>query len=72
MPFVNADQAEVAFQRYLELHVNYDAAIRAAGDVPWHEDHERRAKVAARLGLSVDADPVDVRRALFLRGRRAA
>lgn len=41
--------AEAAFQRYLESTVEYNAAIVAAGDTPWHGgDIERRRELFMR------------------------
>jgi hypothetical protein len=49
MPFVTEDQAQAAFQKYLASHVNYDNAIRAAGDEPWHAgDVEKRRELFMR------------------------
>ncbi len=46
------------------------AVVREAGDLPWFEDTDRKAKVAARLGLPEDTDPMDLRRALWQRRNR--
>ena len=69
MPFVTTDQAEVAFQRYLASKENYTQAIYAAGDLPWYEHPERSAALAAQLGLPADTPPMELRRALFHRGK---
>lgn len=43
------DDRESAFQLYLERSVPYDAAIRAAGDEPWHKgDIDARRKLFMR------------------------
>jgi hypothetical protein len=59
-----------SFERYLEQTENYFAAIRAAGDLPWFEDPEKRAEIVARMCLPQDIDPLELRRMLFERGRR--
>lgn len=66
-----ADEREAAFQEYLKHSAPYDAAIREAGDLPWHEDPERLARVAQQLGLPEDSEPLTVRRALFNRHHRS-
>jgi hypothetical protein len=55
------------FEEYLTRSEAYDAAIRDAEDdsLPWHEDPEKLAAMAARLGLTADTDPLAVRKALF-------
>ncbi|ORA07425.1 hypothetical protein BST14_27770 [Mycobacterium arosiense ATCC BAA-1401 = DSM 45069] len=60
-----------AFQRFLDSTEPYNAKIREEGDLPWFEDSERREKVAARLGLPTSTSPDEVRRALFMRHRKA-
>lgn len=47
----------------------YEAAVLAAGDLPWALDPEKRIAVAERLGLPHDTDPMELRRALWQRGR---
>ena len=61
---IPADDEE-RFRAYLERTVPYAAAIREAGDLPWWEDPERSARVAAHVGLPADAPAEDLRRALF-------
>uniref|UniRef100_A0AB39U2N4 Uncharacterized protein n=11 Tax=unclassified Caudoviricetes TaxID=2788787 RepID=A0AB39U2N4_9CAUD len=58
------------FEQYLERSEPYFAAIREAGDLPWFEDTEKRAATAVRLGLAADAEPLEVRRALWERRSR--
>jgi hypothetical protein len=57
------------FEEYLERTENYMQAIRDADDLPWFEDPERSAAMAAQLGLPADTAPLELRRALFERGR---
>lgn len=58
------------FDEYLELSENYATAIREAGDLPWWECPERSAAMADRLGLPSDTPALDLRKALFERGRK--
>jgi hypothetical protein len=58
------------FEEYLERSENYFSVIREANDLPWYDDPDRAAKVAAQLGLAADTPALDLRRALFERGRR--
>jgi hypothetical protein len=45
-------EREAAFLRYVELTENYNAAIYAAGDEPWHGgDIEKRREVFMRRYL---------------------
>lgn len=60
----------LTFEQSLERTEQYMTKIRDAGDLPWFEDPDRRAKVAARLGLPDDTTALEVRRALFERCRR--
>ncbi|ORB73130.1 hypothetical protein BST44_16320 [Mycobacterium scrofulaceum] len=60
----------VSFEEYLARSEAYMAVVREAGDLPWFEDTDRKAKVAARLGLPEDTDPMDLRRALWQRRNR--
>jgi hypothetical protein len=49
-------EAEAAFQRYLESTVEYNSAIVAAGDTPWHGgDIERRRELFMRKYRHPDA-----------------
>lgn len=48
----------------------YEAAVIAGGGTPWPMDSEKRAAVAERLGLPVDTDPMELRRALWARSHR--
>lgn len=49
MPRVIPADAEERFQRYLASTVNYNAAIEAAGDTPWHGgDIEKRRALFTR------------------------
>jgi len=57
------------FTEYLERSENYAQAIRDASDLPWWECPERAPKMAARLGLPADTPPLELRRALWARGR---
>jgi hypothetical protein len=57
------------FDDYLASSENYMAAIREADDLPWYDDPDRRAKVAARLGLPAETPALELRRALFERAR---
>ena len=49
---------EAAFQRHLEATVNYNAAIEAAGDEPWHggDIEKRRALFMRRYQPVPSAD----------------
>jgi len=58
------------FDEYLSSSEQYFAVVREAGDEPWFEDKERAAAMAARLGLPADTPALELRRALFDRGRR--
>lgn len=58
------------FTEYLAQSEAYFSVVREAGDEPWFENDERRAKVAARLGLAADTPALELRRALFERGRK--
>uniref|UniRef100_UPI000A00F87F hypothetical protein n=1 Tax=Mycobacterium avium TaxID=1764 RepID=UPI000A00F87F len=51
-------------------HEPYDAAIRADGDVPWHERPEHLARITERLGLPAGTPAIDVRRTLFNRSKK--
>lgn len=55
------------FEQYVERTEVYFETIRAAGDLPWFEDAERSRTIAERLGLPVDTDPTELRRALWSR-----
>lgn len=46
----------------------YEAAVLERGGVPWALSAEGRERVAARLGVSPNTDPMDLRRALWERG----
>lgn len=49
MSHLTEAEKEAAFQRYLASTVNYNAAIEAAGDEPWHQhDIERRRELFMR------------------------
>jgi hypothetical protein len=42
-------EREAAFQRFVDLSAPYDAAIRDAGDEPWHKgDIEKRRSLFMR------------------------
>jgi hypothetical protein len=58
------------FDEYVDNSANYFTVVRDAGDAPWFEDPERRAKVAAQLGLTADIPALEVRKALFEKGRK--
>lgn len=60
------------FEQYLERSEPYNAAVRAAGDLPWFEDPEKRAEIAEQLGLPTDTDPMELRKALWERRNRKA
>jgi hypothetical protein len=59
-----------SYEQYVANTAEYFAAIEAAGDLPWWQDRDRRAIAAARLGIP-DDDPDEVRRALFMKHRKA-
>ncbi|QQW33204.1 hypothetical protein [Mycobacterium marinum] len=61
-------EAEERFQRYLELTVEYNVAIEAAGDSPWFADSEKLAALE-RSGMAgiATAEDIGKRRALFMR-----
>jgi hypothetical protein len=63
-------QESLSFTEHLERTERYMQTIRDAGDLPWFEDPERCAKVAAKVGLPADTPPLELRRALFARGRQ--
>jgi hypothetical protein len=50
---------------------HYEQAVIDAGGTPWPLDPEKRRAVAARLGLPVDTDPMELRRALWARRNRS-
>ena len=58
-----------SFDEYLASSEQYFAVVREAGDEPWFENKERAAAMAARLGLPADTPPLELRRALWARGR---
>ncbi len=62
-----SDDRERAFLKSVESRVNYFAAIREAGDLPWFAvGHPRRDEVIARFGLPEDVSELDLRRAFFM------
>lgn len=65
---MNATDREAAFQRHLDGTVNYFAAIRAAGDLPWFEDAERLERLEERYPGISRLPAIDARR-LFFAGR---
>lgn len=58
----NEQDREEAFQRYMELKVEYFLEVVEAGDLPWFNDPEKLAK----LGISGDTEE-ERRRQLFMR-----
>lgn len=61
-----------AFAEWWSTHGEpYEAAVIAAGDMPWPLDPVKRAATAERLGLPEDTDPMELRRALWERSRAA-
>lgn len=50
----------------------YEAAVIAGGGTPWPLDPVRAPDMADKLGLAADADPTDLRRALWERRNRIA
>ncbi|SRX93240.1 hypothetical protein MSP7336_01476 [Mycobacterium shimoidei] len=62
---------ELTFEEWYAKHGQpYEAAVIANDGVPWPMDPEKRAAVAERLGLPEDADPMELRRALWHRRNR--
>lgn len=47
----------------------YEAAVIKNGGVPWPFDPVKRAATADRLGLPVDTEPMELRKALWERHR---
>lgn len=43
----------------------YEVAVVARGGTPWPHDPDKRAAVAARLGLPIDTDAAALREALW-------
>jgi hypothetical protein len=57
------------WDEYLAQSEAYFSVVREAGDLPWFEDPERSATMASRLGLATDTPALELRRALFEKGR---
>ncbi|NHU42581.1 hypothetical protein [Rhodococcus sp. A14] len=56
------------FEQWWERHGQpYEAAVNEGGGTPWPLDPEKRAETAKRLGLPENADPMELRRALWSR-----
>jgi len=58
------------WDEYLALSEAYFGNVREKGDEPWFENKERSAAMAAQLGLPAGTPALDLRKALFERGRR--
>ncbi len=64
----SAGAEPLTFERWYAKHGQpYEAAVIAGGGTPWPLDPEKRAEITARLGLPEDADPMELRRALWAR-----
>ncbi|AFC51940.1 hypothetical protein [Mycobacterium paraintracellulare] len=61
---------EAAYQRYAASTVEYNAAIEAAGDLPWFRDPEKVAKLERHIAGISSMGEDERRRALYMRHRR--
>lgn len=57
------------FQRYVDSHVEYNAAVVAAGDLPWFRDPEKIAGLERHIPGITNMTEDERRRALFMRHR---
>ncbi len=60
---------ETAYQRLVETTVEYNAAIEAAGDLPWFKDPVKLARLERRIPGITEMTEDERRRALFNRHR---
>lgn len=60
-------EREAAFQRHLVSTVEYNAAIEAAGDLPWFRDPKKIAKLERHIPGITAMTEDERRRALFNR-----
>lgn len=70
MGAMTEQQREALFQRYLASTVNYEAAIRDAGDLPWWEHPDKLAILESRIPGISQMTPDERRRALWERHRK--
>lgn len=63
-------ERDAAFRRYLERTEPYNAAIEAAGDLPWYRNPEKLAKLERHIPGITAMTEDERRRALFNRGKQ--